>query len=185
MCGIAGFVAPHGQGAHDDTEDAREGSARRLRRMCDVIRHRGPDDEGMLVEPASALGMRRLSIIDLADGPSADSQRGRHRLGGLQRRDLQLPRAARGARPPRPRVLHATDTETIVHAYEEWGEDAFAQPARDVRHRALGSRARGRCCWRATASASSRCTTPSVGGRLYFGSEIKSLLVRAAQRRAL
>ena len=77
---------------------------------------------------ASALGMRRLSIIDLVDRPAADSQRGRHRLGRLQRRDLQLPRAARRARsapgiastpPPTPR---SSSTPTRSGA-----SDAFAR----------------------------------------------------------
>ena len=63
MCGIAGFVEPHGQG-----QDAGAGAPRRLQQMCDVIRHRGPDDEGMFVADGAALGMRRLSIIDLAGG---------------------------------------------------------------------------------------------------------------------
>src|SRR5258708_38124762 len=39
-----------------------------VHRMCKVIRHRGPDDEGIHVEPGAGLGMRRLSIIDLAGG---------------------------------------------------------------------------------------------------------------------
>ncbi len=63
MCGIAGFVEPDGQGT-----DAVAGAPRRLQQMCDVIRHRGPDDEGMFVADGAALGMRRLSIIDLAGG---------------------------------------------------------------------------------------------------------------------
>src|SRR5260221_5450175 len=38
------------------------------RRMMEAIRHRGPDDDGLLVAPSAALGMRRLSIIDLPGG---------------------------------------------------------------------------------------------------------------------
>src|SRR5687767_3681511 len=63
MCGIAGFV---------DLAAARartvESDRGRLKAMCDVMRYRGPDDEGFFVAPGVGLGMRRLSIIDLAGG---------------------------------------------------------------------------------------------------------------------
>src|SRR5215203_4627231 len=64
MCGIAGFVSSRSQFAG---ERAAEASAV-LDRMCRIIAHRGPDDQGTLVTGAAALGMRRLSIIDLAGG---------------------------------------------------------------------------------------------------------------------
>ena len=59
MCGIAGFA---GWPLSSD-----EG-ARTVRAMCDAILHRGPDDSGYFVAPEVALGMRRLSIIDVAGG---------------------------------------------------------------------------------------------------------------------
>ncbi|HVF22937.1 MAG TPA: hypothetical protein VM941_07685, partial [Pyrinomonadaceae bacterium] len=63
MCGIAGFI--------DYWDERRSDSIARgrlLKTMCDVIRHRGPDDDGFLSKDGVALGMRRLSIIDLAGG---------------------------------------------------------------------------------------------------------------------
>ena len=64
MCGIAGFID------FWDTRDvrAREYRAQILENMCEVIRYRGPDDSGSLLKDGVALGMRRLSIIDLAGG---------------------------------------------------------------------------------------------------------------------
>src|SRR5687767_13375497 len=59
MCGIAGY-AGWARSADASTTD--------LRVMCGAIRHRGPDDEGHFVAPGVALGMRRLSIIDVAGG---------------------------------------------------------------------------------------------------------------------
>src|SRR5947209_17944259 len=59
MCGIVGIV-------HADP--ARPASAAAMRRVCAAVRHRGPDDEGVYVEGAVGLGIRRLSIIDLAGG---------------------------------------------------------------------------------------------------------------------
>ena len=57
MCGIAGFV-------HLDQPAQRA----LVQAMCDEIRHRGPDDEGVYVDRGCGIGMRRLSIIDLSTG---------------------------------------------------------------------------------------------------------------------
>jgi asparagine synthase (glutamine-hydrolysing) len=59
MCGIAGFA---GRNSGYTPEISR------LRRMCDTIIHRGPDDEGVGIVENVALGMRRLSIIDIEGG---------------------------------------------------------------------------------------------------------------------
>src|SRR5690606_24327472 len=58
MCGISGFTTRMGREAAEDL----------IHRMCAQIVHRGPDDEGVFVDESIALGMRRLSIIDLAGG---------------------------------------------------------------------------------------------------------------------
>src|SRR5215469_13583052 len=64
MCGIAGFVDLW------ETRQTRCVAERAaiLDRMCRVIKHRGPDDQGVLLKTGVALGMRRLSIIDLVSG---------------------------------------------------------------------------------------------------------------------
>jgi asparagine synthetase B (glutamine-hydrolysing) len=66
MCGIAGFLL---RGAEAQVATVAE--------MCGKIRHRGPDDEGFRVEGPCALGMRRLSIIDLSSGHQDEHQSGR------------------------------------------------------------------------------------------------------------
>jgi asparagine synthase (glutamine-hydrolysing) len=118
MCGIAGFA-----GWALGSDDA----ARTVRAMCDAIVHRGPDDSGYFVAPEVALGMRRLSIIDVAGGRQPIGNED----GSVQvvfngeiynhhelRRDL----LARG---------HAfktrSDTETIVHLYEEVGAECVVR----------------------------------------------------------
>ena len=58
MCGICGIVAPSGLQPASELVDA----------MCGTIVHRGPDDQGTYVYDGVALGMRRLSIIDLEGG---------------------------------------------------------------------------------------------------------------------
>ena len=171
MCGIAGFVessvcrSPLGQ--------AEAGSL--VQRMCHAIRHRGPDDEGFFVDGGVALGMRRLSIIDLSSGHQPI-----HNEDGtiwiVFNGEIYNYRALReeleGAGH---RFYTATDTETIVHAYEEWGADAiqklrgmFGLAIWDSRNRTLVA-ARDRIGIKPLHYA-------VVNGRLYFGSEIKSLL---------
>ena len=59
MCGICGFV-------YSDPDQNLD--QRVLKHMCQVIRHRGPDDEGYYLDKYAGLGMRRLSIIDLETG---------------------------------------------------------------------------------------------------------------------
>src|SRR5579863_5747522 len=57
MCGIAGFFLP-----------GKTAGTKEVERMCAAIRHRGPDDEGFQIDDGCAIGMRRLSIIDLNTG---------------------------------------------------------------------------------------------------------------------
>ena len=130
--------------------------------MCEVIRHRGPDDEGVHVEPGVGLGMRRLSIIDLSTGHQPIHNEDGRSGSSSTARSTTTASCARELEAAGHRFYTSSDTETIVHAYEEWGEDGVRAAARHVRHRASGIAARGRCCWRAIASASSRCTTPSA-----------------------
>jgi asparagine synthase (glutamine-hydrolysing) len=171
MCGIAGFVDSSTDAAATDLDTSRA----LIHRMCDVIRHRGPDDEGVWVDTGVALGMRRLSIIDLSTGQQPIHNEDRTvwivfngEIYNFQqlRRDL----AAAG------HVFYtSTDTETIVHAYEQWGAGAisrlrgmFGLAIWDTRSRTLLV-ARDRVGIKPMHYA-------SVNGRFYFGSEIKSLL---------
>jgi len=110
MCGIAGYVsegAPAGQDI--------------VRQMCAQIRHRGPDDEGVYVDGQCAIGMRRLSIIDLAGGHQPISNED----GSVwvvfngeiyDYEDLRSELIAKGHR-----FTTNSDTETLVHLYEEEG----------------------------------------------------------------
>ena len=96
---------------------AHSAPAEWLARMGDVTVHRGPDDDGVHVDGPCAIGMRRLSIIDLAGGHQPLVERGRHAVAGLQRRDLQLPRAARASSQAQGhRFRTGSDCESILHA---------------------------------------------------------------------
>jgi asparagine synthase (glutamine-hydrolysing) len=97
-----------------------------VRRMSDTLRHRGPDDEGYFVEGPVALGHRRLTIIDLATGrqPIANETATVHAIlnGEIYNyRSLAKMLRARGHR-----FTTSSDTEVIVHAWEEFGADCLA-----------------------------------------------------------
>src|SRR5467141_3027846 len=103
----------------------------RVRAMTAAMEHRGPDEEGFLAgdarAPGLALGMRRLSIIDLAGGhqPTWNETKDVAVVfnGELYNyRDLRERLSLCGHR-----FATKSDTEILVHAWEEWGEDALAE----------------------------------------------------------
>jgi hypothetical protein len=182
MCGIAGY-ADHVQ-APDASPEHLADSGAMVGRMCGVIRHRGPDDEGVHVAPGVGLGMRRLSIIDLATG----HQPIRNEDGTVwvvfngeiyNYRELGQELRARGHR-----FYTTTDTEVIVHAYEEWGEGAFIR-LRGMFGIALWDAAR-RVLWLARDRVGIKPLYYTTRGeRFYFGSELKSLLAADAVTRTV
>lgn len=114
MCGITGYVGWQ----HSAAEAA--GS---LARMCGAMRHRGPDDEGHYIAPRVGLAMRRLSIIDVAGGrqPIANE------TGDVQvvfNGEIYNHHPLREALRARGHAFATrSDTEVIVHLYEERGTD--------------------------------------------------------------
>jgi asparagine synthase (glutamine-hydrolysing) len=171
MCGIAGFVESPSIGAPLD----RDSSRALVHRMCDVIRHRGPDDEGVWVEDGVALGMRRLSIIDLSTGRQPIHNEDRT-VWVVFNGEIYNFQSLRRTLEASGHVFYtSTDTEVIVHAYEQWGADAilrlrgmFGLAIWDARSQTLLV-ARDRLGIKPMYYA-------TVNGRLYFGSELKSLL---------
>ena len=117
MCGIAGIVDFSRAGARDGQPVFEQ----QVRDMCGAITHRGPDDDGFYFDAEAGLGMRRLSIIDVAGGHQPVS----NETGTIwvvfngeiyNFRELRSDLEARGHR-----FATRTDTETIVHLYEEYG----------------------------------------------------------------
>ena len=174
MCGIAGMVGRAGQAV-----DAAE-----VRRMCQTIVHRGPDDEGIYTRGPAGLGMRRLSIIDLSGGHQPIHNEDESIwivFNGEIYNFLELRREleARGHH-----FYTHTDTEVIVHLYEETGADCvkklrgmFALALYDERRKSL-LLARDRLGKKPLHYA-------LCDGRLLFGSEIKALLAVAPQLAAI
>lgn len=116
MCGIAGYVL-------------RDGLAEQavVRRMCDQIVHRGPDDQGFFSDLHCALGMRRLSIIDLSQGhqPMANEDETLWIVFNGEIYNYQELRHDLETRGHRFRTH--SDTETLLHLYEEHGPDGLTQ----------------------------------------------------------
>jgi asparagine synthase (glutamine-hydrolysing) len=185
MCGIAGFADVGWQGRTNGQSQARlEAEFALVHRMCDVIRHRGPDDEGIHVEPGVGLGMRRLSIIDLAGGHQPIHNEDRT-IWIVFNGEIYNYRELRAELEKRGHVFSTnSDTESIVHAYEEWGEEAF-QRLRGMFGLAIWDSPRRTLMLARDRSGIKPLHYVERNGRLVFGSEIKSLLAAGAVTREL
>jgi asparagine synthase (glutamine-hydrolysing) len=169
MCGIAGFI---------DGKSLRPAEERTalLDRMCRVITHRGPDEQGTIVRGRASLGMRRLSIIDLKTGqqPIFDCSGD---LAIVFNGEIYNYRELKSLLEERGHTFKTnSDTETIVHAFEEFGTDCvnhlrgmFAFAIYDFRNERLFI-ARDRVGKKPLFFAT------TANGEFLFGSELKSLL---------
>ncbi len=118
MCGIAGFITKD----HEVRKDERQII---LDKMCKVITHRGPDEQGTAIEGRAALGMRRLSIIDLKGGQQPIYNESGSKFivfnGEIYNfRELKTELESLGYT-----FKTNSDTETIIHAYEEFGTECL------------------------------------------------------------
>lgn len=175
MCGISGFVSVDGLKPID---------ASPIERMNDALRHRGPDDSGVYSDAQAVLGHRRLSIIDVEGGRQPVHNESQtvwvvfngeiYNFPGLHQELL-----ARGHR-----FYTRTDTEVLVHLYEEYGPDLvehlngmFAFALWDSKARRLVL-ARDRMGEKPLHYAFRE-------GLLIFGSEIKAILKHPAITRTI
>ncbi len=165
MCGICGVLA---------LEAGQTASREELLAMARVLFHRGPDDEGYYVAPSVGFGFRRLSIVDLASGAqpmfNEDGTVWIVFNGEIYNHTQIRPELERRDH----RYSSRSDTETILHAYEEYGDDCvhhlrgmFAFAIWDGRKQKL-------FCARDRLGIKPFYFT-SAGGRFAFASEIKAL----------
>lgn len=169
MCGIAGVV--------DLT--ASEPSTDQLARMSAAMVHRGPDEEGIFFEPPVAMASRRLSIIDLADGQQPMFNEDRSVAVVFNGEIFEHPELREQLSNKGHRFRTHCDTEVLVHLWEEYGEQMlshvrgqFAFALYDLRKQVvILARDRVGICplhW------------IRQDGKIYFASEIKSLLASGA-----
>ena len=97
-----------------------------IHRMNDSIVHRGPDDEGIYAGPGIGLGFRRLSIIDLSTGHQPICNEDETIWVMLNGEIYNYPEVRRHQEERGHRFRTRSDTETIVHLYEDYGEECFA-----------------------------------------------------------
>jgi len=170
VCGIAGLISR--------PEEAVE--AGDVHRMCQTIVHRGPDDEGIYTNGPVGLGMRRLSIIDLSGGHQPIHNEDKTVWLVFNGEIYNFPELRRELEARGHKFYTNSDTEMIVHLYEEMGPDCvkklrgmFAIALYDERKRSL-LLARDRLGKKPLQYALHE-------GRLLFGSEIKTILAIAPE----
>ena len=112
MCGIAGYAGWRRSAEVSDAE---------IRAMCGAIYHRGPDEEGRFVAPGVALGMRRLSIIDVSGGSQPIFNEDRS-VVTVFNGEIYNHRAIRARLAAAHELRSRSDTEVLVHLYEDQGE---------------------------------------------------------------
>lgn len=170
MCGIAGLVSGR------EMPEMRE----RLEVMTDVLTHRGPDDRGIYLSPTgrrlrAGLGHRRLSIIDLGGGhqPMANETDDiwiTYNGEIYNHQELRTTLEAQGHR-----YRTQSDTETIVHAYEQYGMDCVHR-LRGMWAFAIWDEGRQRLFVARDRLGIKPLYYAVHHGVFYFASEIKSLL---------
>jgi asparagine synthase (glutamine-hydrolysing) len=148
--------------------------------MCQSIVHRGPDDEGIFVKDGAGLGVRRLSVIDLSGGHQPVFNEDKTICIVYNGEIYNFPELRRDLEGRGHRFHTHTDTEVIVHLYEEMGRECvlklrgmFAFAIYDTRNRRL-LLARDRLGIKPLHYAFAH-------GRLWFASEIKSILAVAPE----
>src|SRR5204862_3860074 len=114
MCGIAGLVSRD--------ELAPDARARAIG-MRDVLVHRGPDEAGLYADPQAVLAHRRLSIVDLTTGQQPLSNENGTVWVSFNGEIYNHADVRRALEPHGHVYRTKSDTETIVHAYEQWGDD--------------------------------------------------------------
>ncbi|MEO8681153.1 MAG: asparagine synthase (glutamine-hydrolyzing) [Vicinamibacterales bacterium] len=182
MCGIAGIV----------DFDGRDVPEALVRSMCDAICHRGPDDEGIgswpkvasTGEPRAVLGNRRLSIIDVAGGhqPISNEDGSIWTVQNGEIYNFQVLRDRLEARGHR--FATHSDTEIIVHLYEDLGE-AFASELDGMFAIALWDDRQKKLILARDRFGKKPVLYAEAGGRLWFGSEFQALLADPAIDRAI
>jgi asparagine synthase (glutamine-hydrolysing) len=165
MCGIAGLAA---------LADAPV-SLEQLRRMCDAMVHRGPDDAGYLVDAGVAIGMRRLSIIDLQGGHQPIFNEDES-VAVVFNGEIYNYRELRGQLEARGHHFKSSsDTEVIVHLWEEVGAD-FADQLNGMFAIALLDRRQHRLVLARDHVGIKPLYYARVDNGLVFGSEVKVVL---------
>ena len=149
--------------------------AQAVHRMCQTIAHRGPDDEGVYARGPIGLGMRRLSIIDLSGGKQPIHNEDQTIWIVFNGEIYNFPELRRELEARGHRFYTHSDTEVIVHLYEESGGDCVKK-LRGMFAIALYDERQGTLLLARDRLGKKPLHYAIHEGRLYFGSEIKTIL---------
>jgi asparagine synthase (glutamine-hydrolysing) len=166
MCGIAGVVSATPEG--NITEAL-------VRHMCNQIVHRGPDDEGIYVVGGAGLGMRRLSIIDLSGGHQPIFNEEHNAWIVFNGEVYNFPDLRPELESRGHHFYTKTDTEVIIHLYEEMGADCVKK-LRGMFGLAIYDNVKRKLILARDRLGKKPLHYALHNGILYFGSEIKSIL---------
>ncbi len=171
MCGIAGWYR-RGGGTVDPAV---------VQAQCDAIRHRGPDDEGVLLDGDFGMGMRRLSIIDVGGGHQPiETDDGRYAI--VFNGEIYNHRELRRELERQGHVCRTqSDTETILLAFRAWGDAAWARLEGMFAVAIWDRRARRLTLARDPMGIKPLYLTEQAGG-LAFASELRALQVLPGHR---
>lgn len=143
--------------------------------MLDVIRHRGPDDEGIFLDRNLGIGMRRLSIIDLAGGKQPIANEDGSVVVVFNGEIYNYVELRNRLRSRGHRFTTASDTEVIVHLYEEYGDECVTH-LRGMFAFAVWDAARRRLLVARDRLGIKPLYYLKKGGLFLFASEIKAIL---------
>ena len=166
MCGIAGIVQTDPDGVVNHAT---------IHQMCEAIVHRGPDDEGIFVKAGVGLGMRRLSIIDLAGGHQPVFNEDKTVWIVFNGEIYNFPELRSQLERGGHRFSTHTDTEVIVHLYEEYGPDCVHR-LRGMFAFALYDERLGRLLLVRDRLGKKPLHYALDNGTLFFASEMKAIL---------
>lgn len=154
------------------------------KRMADSIRHRGPDGEGFFIDDGVSLGHRRLSIIDLKTGDQPIFNEDKSIATVYNGEIYNYPQLKRELEANGHRFYTKTDTEVLVHGYEQWGDD-FVKRLNGIFAFAIWDMGKKRLLLSRDRMGVNPLYYAVVGGKVFFGSEIKAILEYDEIKRAV
>lgn len=165
MCGVVGIITPNGDVVNRAWLESMNAS----------LRHRGPDDDGFYVNGGVGLGMRRLSIIDVKGGRQPVHNEDKT-IWAVFNGEIYNYRELRGRLEAAGHYFYTdSDTETLVHLYEEYGDEAVSR-VRGMFAYALWDEKRRRMIIARDRLGIKPLYYSTWGGGLIFASELKAFL---------
>jgi asparagine synthase (glutamine-hydrolysing) len=173
MCGIAGYYNSDG-GVNKEI----------IKKMCEVIKYRGPDDEGFFVDDKIAIGMNRLSIIDLETGHQPIHNEDESIWIVFNGEIYNYRELKKNLEKKGHRFYTNSDTEAIVHLYEEFQEDCL-KSLNGMFAFCIWDSNNGRIFLARDRAGQKPLHYYFDGKKFIFGSEIKSILQDETIKREL